>query len=359
MIATSTKTMKAAKAFDYDDVQIVELNRPEIGPEEALVKVVSCGICSGDVTPWYIKKKCPIVIGHEPVGEIVALGEKADSRFSLGDRVFLHHHAPCHNCRHCQRGFFSMCTTWRESNLDPGGIAEYVRIPKVNLEHDTLILPYDISFDQGALIEPIACVVKAFRRVRFKAGDRVAILGLGFIGQVMVRLARHLGAEVILASDFVPYRREKALEMGADACFDPKNDDATFPEFVRSRTDGQGADLVLVGPSSPKVVQEGIKCAGPGSRVLIFMAPQPGVMMEVEPNELFFKEIDLISSYSCGPDDTRKTLSLIRQGVFPAETLISHRFNLDQALEACRLTAAAGDSLKVLVDVSRPSDAKT
>ena len=139
--------------------------------------------------------------------------------------------------------------------------------------------------------------------------------------------------------------------MGADACFNPKTDSGTFPEFVRSHTDGMGADLVLVGPSSPKVVQEGIKCAAPGSRVLMFMAPQPGVMMEVEPNELFFKEIDLVSSYSCGPDDTRETLALIRQGVFPADTLISHRFPLEKALEGCRLTAAAGESLKVLIDV--------
>ena len=344
--------MKAAKAFDFDDVRIVDLDVPEIGPEEALVKVVSCGICSGDVTPWYIKKKCPIVIGHEPVGRIAALGEKADSRFKVGDRVFIHHHAPCHQCRHCEHGFFSMCTTWRATNLDPGGIAEYVRIAKTNLEHDTLVLPDEMTFDQGALIEPIACVVKAFKRGRFKKGDRVAIIGLGFIGQVMVRLAKHLGAEVITASDFVPWRLQCALDLGADHVFNPKEENGTFPEFVKANTsDGAGADLVLVGPSSPKAIQEGIKCAAPGGRVLMFMAPQPGVMMEVEPNELFFKEIDLISSYSCGPDDTRETLALINEGVFPADKLITHRFPLEESLAACRLTASAQESLKVLVDV--------
>jgi L-iditol 2-dehydrogenase len=343
--------MKAAKAFDYDDVRIVDLPKPEIGPREALVKVTLCGICSGDVTPWYIRKKCPIVIGHEPVGEIVALGAEADARFSVGDRVFIHHHAPCHECRHCRRGFFSMCQTWRSSNLDPGGMAEYVRIARVNLEHDTLILPEEMSYREGALIEPIACVVKAFKRGRFKKGDRVAIIGLGFIGQVMVSLARHLGAETIVASDFVPYRLNMARDLGADAVMNPKEECEPFCEFVKSHTDGLGADFVLVGPSAPQAIQEGIRCAAPGGRVLMFMAPQPGVMMEVEPNELFFKEIDLISSYSCGPDDTKETLSLIREGVFPVEKLISHEFPLDDALEACRLTAAAQDSLKVLVNV--------
>ncbi len=348
--SVAPQTMKAAKAFDYDDIRIVELPVPEIGPDEALVKVRTCGICSGDVTPWYIKKKCPIVVGHEPCGEIVALGNQADPRFSVGDRVFIHHHAPCHDCRHCLRGFYSMCQTWRSSQLDPGGIAQYVRIAKVNLEHDTLILPDDIDNDQGALIEPIACVVKAFRRARFQSGDRVAVMGLGFIGQVMVALAKHRGAEVILASDFVPFRRERALELGADAVCNPK-DGVDFPTFVKERTEGLGADLVLVGPSAPAAVQEGIRAAAPGGRVLMFMAPQPGVMMEVEPNDLFFREIDLISSYSCGPDDTRETLALLREGAFPTDKLVTHRLPMSETLEACRITAAAGDSLKVLVNV--------
>ncbi len=349
--STAVRTMKAAKAFDFDDVRIVELPVPQIGDQEALVQVRLCGICTGDVTPWYIKKKCPIVVGHEPSGEIVALGAGADTRFSVGDRVFIHHHAPCHNCRHCAGGHYSMCATWRGSNLDPGGLAQYVRVPKVNLEHDTLILPADVDHTQGALIEPIACVVKAFRRARFKAGDRVAIIGLGFIGQVMVALARHRGAECILASDFVPFRRQRALELGADAVCDPKAD-GDFGSFVRQRTEGLGADLVLVGPSAPAVVQEAIGMAAPGGRVLMFMAPQPGVMMQIEPNDLFFREVDLLSSYSCGPDDTLETLGLLRQGVFPAEKLVTHRLPLEDALQACRITAAAGDSLKVLVEVS-------
>lgn len=244
-----------------------------------------------------------------------------------------------------------MCATWRSSQLDPGGIAEYVRIAKVNLEHDTLILPSDVDDVQGALIEPIACVVKAFRRARFAPGDRVAIIGLGFIGQVMVALAKHLGAEVILASDFVPFRLERALELGADAVCNPKQD-GDFNSFVKERTEGLGADLVMVGPSSPSVIAEAVKMAAPGGRVLMFMAPQPGVMMELEPHDLFFREVDLIGSYSCGPDDTRETLALLRQGVFPTDKLVTHRFPIEETLQACRLTAAAGDSLKVLVEVS-------
>lgn len=345
------QTMKAAKAFDYDDVRLVELPVPSLGPKDALVKISCCGICSGDVTPWYIKKKCPIVLGHEPCGTIVALGAEACPRFSLGDRVFIHHHAPCYQCRHCRLGHFSMCATWRASHLDPGGLAQYVRVPQVNLEHDTLILPDDIDDTQGALIEPIACVVKAFRRARFKPEDRVAIIGLGFIGQAMVCLARHWGAELILATDFLPFRCKRALALGAHAVCHPE-ENGGFQSFIASHTDGLGADLIFCCPSSPNVILQAITAAAPGGRVLMFMAPQPGVTMSLEPYDLFFREVDLIGTYSCGPDDTRETLALIRQGVFPTSQLVTHRFALEKTLQACRLTAEAKDSLKVIVDVS-------
>lgn len=347
-MTVKTETMKVARALDYDVVEIQEMEVPRPGPGEALVQVKACGICSGDVTPWYIRKKCPIVVGHEPAGIIAEVGEGV-TRFEPGDRVFIHHHAPCLECRHCKRHNFSMCPTWRATNLNPGGIAEYVLISKTNLENDTLRLKDGMSFADGALIEPIACVVKAFRRARMKAGDRVAIIGLGFIGQVMVLLARHLGAETIICSDMIDYRLQKAKEFGADRVVDVRQEN--FAEVVRSLTDGEGADIVMVGPSKPAVMQAGIEAAGKGSTVLLFMAPEPSVTMEINPNYLFFNEISLVSSYSCGPNDTRETMDLIASGVFKADQLITHRFPMEKTLEACRLTAQAQDSLKVLVEI--------
>ncbi len=340
--------MRAAKAYDFMDIRVEELETPEPGPGEALVRVKACGICSGDVTPWYIRKKCPIVVGHEPAGVVARVGDGV-TKFKAGDRVFIHHHAPCNDCRHCRRGFFSMCRTWRSSNLVPGGISEYVLVPKVNLEGDTLLLPDELSFADGALIEPVACVVKAIRRSGLQPGDRVAVIGLGFIGQVMVALSKHYGAELVVASDLVPYRRRKGLEFGADRVVDPTVEN--FEEVVREMTGGNGADVVLVGPSKPAVMQAGIDCAGQGSTVLLFMAPEPHVTMEIRPHQLFFNEISLVSSYSCGPDDTLETLELLKTGVLSADTLITHRFPLEQTLEACQLTAQAQESLKVLVEL--------
>lgn len=338
-------TMRAAVAHDYDDIRIEQVPRPVCGPQDAIVQVKACGICAGDVTPWFIRRKCPGVVGHEPAGVVVEVGSEV-TRFAPGQRVFVHHHAPCYGCRQCQRGHYTMCPTWRASRLDPGGVAEFVRVPRENLEGDTLLLPDYLTFEDGTLIEPAACVVKAFRRAGFTPGQRVAILGLGFIGQVMVRLARYYGAELILASDPVAWRRERALEAGAHVVCDPAAEE--FARVVRDHTGG-GADVVMVGPSAPQAMLEGIACAGQGSVVLLFMGPAPGVKLELEPNHLFFNEISLVSSYSCGPDDTRDTLYLIREGILSSEDLVTHRFPLDETLCACRLTEKAGESLKVLV----------
>jgi L-iditol 2-dehydrogenase len=338
--------MKAAVAYDFGDVRLEERPVPRIGPGEALVRMRACGICSGDVTPWYIRRKCPLVPGHEPAGEIVEVGPEVRG-FRPGDRVFVHHHAPCFTCRACRRGFFSMCPVWKASHLDPGGLAEYVRVPAVNLQGDTLLLPDEVSWEDGALVEPLACVVKAFRRGGLRPGDRVALLGLGVMGQMMILLARHLGAEWIGGSDRVPYRLEKAREFGADLALDSSA--ASFPEAVRQATGGEGADLVVVGPGSVQAMAEGIECAGKGGTVLWFMGSEPEATLQVHPHHLYFHEISLVSSYSCGPDDTRQALDLVRRGVISAERLVTHRFPLEQAPEACQVTARARESLKVMV----------
>jgi len=347
-MSVATRTMKAAVAHDYGDIRIEEMAIPTPGPGEALVRVHACGICSGDVTPWYIRKKCPVVMGHEPAGEIARLGAGV-TRFAVGDRVFFHHHAPCLTCRHCRRGNHSMCQTWRESRILPGGAAQYVLVPRGNLEADTLNLPDGMSWSDGTLIEPVACAVRAFHRARFQAGDNVAIMGLGVMGQMMVLLARHLGAGAVLGSDRVPYRLRRGLEFGLDRAVDISRE--SFPEAVRAATGGEGADLVMVCPTGPKAVLEGLECAGRGSRVLIFMGPEPGTPLTLDMNRIYFDEVDLISSYSCGPDDTREALALVQAGVLTSDQLVTHRFPLERIQEACDLTAQAADSLKVVVEL--------
>ena len=339
--------MRVARLYDYGDIRIEEEPIPEIGPEDALVKMAVCGICTSDTLPWYVRRKAPIVLGHEPAGTIVDVGSEATG-FSPGDRVFVHHHAPCMNCRFCRRGHFSMCPTWKASALDPGGLAEFVRVPGLNLRTDTLKLPASLSVEDGALVEPAACAVQALkRRARMQPGDRVVIIGMGIMGQLLALVARHYGASTVIASDMVPYRLQKALELGADAGVDVTVGD--LAETVADATCGDMADLVVVGPGTLSAMEAGLAAVGVGGTVLLFTPAEPGRTLPVDPYDLYSRDITLLTSYSCGPPDTVEALDIVGRGVVTAEKLVTHRFPLEETAVGFQTVAEAGESIKTLI----------
>lgn len=338
--------MKVAKLYSFTDIRIEEAPVPTIGPHEALIRTRACGICSGDVMPWYIEKKAPLVIGHEPAGDVCAVGS-AVRGFAPADRVFVHHHAPCTVCRCCQRGDHVQCETWRSSKIIPGGIAEYVLIPEVNLRHDTLKLPDSVSYDDGCLVEPAACVVKSLNRSGIRKGDTVLILGLGVMGQMHALLAREFGAGCIIGVDMVDYRLLKAIEFGVDAVINMLEVDLN--KRISELTGGRMADIVIVGPNSVEVMLQGIDFVAAGGTVVLFTPAKPGELITIDPNKLYFRDISIVTSYSCGPEDTRNALALIQKGVISAEKLVTHRFSIEQTAEAFQMVARAGDSLKSLI----------
>ena len=330
-------------------VALSEADVPSIGPGEALVRVAACGICTSDTLDWYLKKKSPIVLGHEPAGTIVEVGS-GPRHFDVGERVFVHHHAPCLACRFCRRGRYVLCETWRNTRLDPGGIAQFVRVPETNLSRDTLRLPEGLPMEAGCLVEPLATVVKAYSRGRFSSGMTVLVIGLGVMGQMAVLLARSLGASRIFAADRVRERLAHASRFGADEILDVSR--RALAPTVRLATGGLGVDFVFVGPGSIPAMEEGIACAGPGSTVLFFTMAAPGAKLTIEPHALYFQEIDLVPSYSCGPEDTREALRLIVEARIPWRDLITHRFPLREAPAAFEKVREARDALKVIVQVS-------
>jgi len=184
--------MQVARLYDFGDIRIEESARPEVGDDDILIRARACGICSGDIMPWYLKRKAPLVLGHEPVGIVEQTGA-AVRGFKKGDRVFVHHHAPCFQCAACRRGEYVQCATWRATNIVPGGMAEFFLVSAAN-QRDTLRLPDSISDADGVLIEPAACVVKSLKRAGLKAGESILIIGLGIMGMMHVKLAREYGA---------------------------------------------------------------------------------------------------------------------------------------------------------------------
>ena len=340
--------MRVAKLYSVDDIRIEDVAVPKVGVGEALVKTKACGICTGDLMGWYMARKAPLVFGHEPAGEIVEVGaaiqESGGPR--VGDRVFVHHHAPCGHCKHCLRGHHVHCKTWRETKLVPGGMAEYFVVPEENLTGDTLVLPDSLSFDQGSLVEPTACVVKSVSRAHVESNDTVVVIGVGIMGQLHVAIAAARGARVI-ALDRVEFRLQRAREFGAVEAINVDNCDVV--SRVNEVTAGDMADVVIVGPGSVEVMKTGIELAAPGGRVVLFTCTEPDAELRLSPFSLYFDEISLIPSYSCGPNDTREAVDLLERGVVDADQMITHRFALEDIGEAMSTAADVNRALKTIV----------
>ena len=338
--------MKVSKLYSFHDIRIEDIPIPEIGPGDALLKTKASGICSGDVMPWYIEKKAPLILGHEPSGEIADVGKDVTS-FKKGDRVFVHHHAPCFTCRHCKRGDYVQCDTWRRTVIMPGGISEYILIPEINLENDTLNLPDTLSYEEGTLIEPVACVIKALKRAKIRHGDIVLIIGLGVMGMLNGIIAKKYGAAKIVGTDRVDFRLHRALELGFDDVIDISQIDSK--RGLQNITGRETSEIVIVCPNSIDALKEGLSLTGQGGSLVMFTPVKPDELITVNPNELYFKDINIITSYSCGPTDTADALELLEEGIINADKIITHRFPIENTEEAFRLTADARDSLKSII----------
>ena len=340
--------MRAVVVHAPDRIEVVERPAPVAGPGDLLVAMRAVGLCGSDTTPWYVATKAPAVLGHETAGLVVEAGPLVRG-FRPGDRVFVHHHAPCGACRACARGDAVMCPSWKPNRLDPGGLAELVRVDAATVAADTLKLPDGLGFDDGALVEPIACAVKAVARAAVRPGDAALVVGTGSNGILLGLLARRSGAERLLGSDPDPARRRLALGFGFDEVFDPSASD--LAARVRDATGGRGADAVIVVPTAEAAVTSAVASAAPGGHVVFYSPIAPDAVWRLAPCEPYFRDLTLCFSYSCGPAETRAALALLEEGVVSARRLFTHRLPLERAAEAFRLAKAGGEVLKVLVEI--------
>jgi L-iditol 2-dehydrogenase len=342
------KTMRAAKYYSRSDIRVEDAPVPTIGDGEALVRVKKNGICGSDLADWYMEPRAPMFFGHEPAGAIVETGAGVEG-FEVGDRVFVHHHVPCFVCHHCLRGHFTMCDTYRRTGIHPGGFAEYIRVPALNLARDTLALPEGVSDEEATTIEPVACAVKGMKRLDMHRGDTVAVLGAGFAGIVHVQLSRIFGAGRVFAVDGVPYRLKRALDLGADDAVDYTREDVRAG--IESRNGGRLPDVVILATSSMEAFNQGLDILGKGGSLYLFAPYRPGQKGSVELNRFFFEETLMVSTYSSTHVDTREALSMIETGALRVEELITHQFPLEEIGRAFEMAREARDSLKIVVSM--------
>jgi L-iditol 2-dehydrogenase len=335
--------------YNNHDVRIQEMPIPKIGEEEALLKVMASGICGSDVIEWYRVPKAPIVLGHEATGVIDKVGSKVTS-LKVGDRVFVSHHVPCNQCRYCQRGHHTACHTLHTTNYYPGGFAQYIRVPKINVDFGIYKLPDDMSFEEGTFIEPLACVSRGQRLAGLQKDDTLLIIGSGISGILHTKLAKFKGVENIVVADINPYRLMLAKKFGADHALDPKEN---LPEKLKDVNGGRLADQVVVCTGATSAALTALDCVENGGTILFFAVPDPSVKLPVPISQFWRNEITMRTSYGAAPNDLEDSMHVLATKRLNVKDMITHRLSLSEAQEGFRLMAEAGQSLKVILEPNR------
>src|SRR5256712_490217 len=327
--------MRAAMYYANDDVRIVELPTPRIGPGEILVRVKASGICGSDVMEWYRKPKAPLVLGHEIAAEVVQVGAGVDS-VKVGDRVFVSHHVPCGSCRYCLAGHETVCETLRTTNFDPGGFAEFVRVPATNVKHGVFPLPREISDDEATFVEPLACVIRGQRLAGFRPGGTIVILGSGVAGLLHIKLAKAAGAAKVIATDVVEFRKAAARKSGADVVIDGRED---VPTHVKEANEGNLADLVITCTGAPKAIAQGLASLDRGGTVLFFAPIEPAAKVDIPFHALWREEVTMTSSYAASPPAIPPSDNPLPETSPVLSELVTHVLPLSQAAEGIQLRA--------------------
>jgi len=340
--------MRVAMWYNNQDVRLEEMPTPQIGPGELLVKVWASGICGSDVMEWYRLKKAPVVLGHEIAGEIVEVGE--GTRFSVGDRLFVSHHVPCNTCHYCLKGHHTVCDTLRTTNFDPGGFAEYVRVPPINVERGTVLLPDEMTYEEGTFIEPLACVLRGLRRAHMRPEQSVLVLGSGISGLLQIQAARALGAGRVVATDIDEYRLEAARRFGADAVIHAEED---VPARLRDVNDGLLADLVILCAGALSALDQAFRSTDRGGTILFFAPFEPGIDVSIPFWDLWRNQITVVSTYAGSPTDLVEAKDLILARSVNVRDMITHRLSLAETGLGFQLVLKAHNSIKVIIEPQR------
>jgi L-iditol 2-dehydrogenase len=269
--------------------------------------------------------------------------------FHKGDRIFTSHHVPCGQCRYCHAGHQSVCELLRTTHFDPGGFSEFVRVPQINVDLGTFLLPDEVSFDEGSFIEPLACVVRAQRFAKLTAGQTVLVIGSGISGLLHIQLARARGAARIIATDVSEFRLRAAARVGADATIEGGED---VPMRVRQLNGDRLADLVIVCTGATPAIQQAIKSIDRGGVLLFFAPTAAGVDVPIPLFDFWRDEIAIVTSYAGSGDDLTESLDLIRSHQVRVAEMITHRLRLSDTGLGFQLTASGSESIKVIVDPS-------
>ncbi|HEV2486719.1 MAG TPA: zinc-dependent dehydrogenase [Terracidiphilus sp.] len=350
-------TMRAVVYRGINDMRVETVPVPTIGPGELLIKVATCGICGTDLKKIHMgSHSAPRIFGHEMAGTVVQAGEGV-TKYSVGQRVMTFHHVPCGECYYCRKRTPSQCPLYLKTGVTAGfapsggGFAEYIRVMDfVVANRGVVAIPDDVPFEQAAFIEPLNTVLKGVKLLNLAADDTVLVIGQGPIGLMHAALARRTGARV-LTSDLFPERHAIAARFGLKEPINAGTENVV--ERVLATTEGRGADAVILAVGGNALIKTAMDAARPGGKVMLFAQTQHGEAT-IDPAAVCVDEKTLLGSYSSSFPILDEVTSLVLDGYrngFDLTQLISHRFQMEQAVEAIEIAShPQAGSMKIMIE---------
>lgn len=338
--------MKAAMLYGIRDLRIEDVQAPEIGAGEVLVKVGAATTCGTDLKIFqrgYVEKiiKLPTVFGHEWAGDVVEVASGLEWP-QKGMRVRAGNSAPCLHCTMCQKGKYNLCENmiwlW-------GAYAEYIRVPARMVRVNMQEIPQHVSFEEAAIAEPLACVLHGAEEAGLKLGDSVAIIGAGPVGLLHLLTAKKMGAQRVIMIDLVDERLEFARKLGADETINSSRQDAL--REVQQLTHGYGADVVIEAIGSPVTWEQAFKLASQGGTVLEFGGCPPRTEAKFDAEKLHYGELKVLGTFHATPFHFRRALDLISSGAINVKPLVTRRMKLDEIAEAFEILSTSKSEVKV------------
>jgi L-iditol 2-dehydrogenase len=320
--------MRVARSVGLHEVRIEEVPDPVPAPGEVACRVEACGVCGSDVTDWWVARKLPAVLGHEPVGVVEAVGAGVDG-VAVGERVAVHHHIPCGECRRCRRGHETLCERFRSSHLPLGGFAERLLVPE-ELVPELLPIPDGLDPVAATFVEPLACVLRAQDRAGLRAGDSLLVVGAGGNGLLQIAAAHARGVDAVWVREPRPERLAVAETWGAE------------------HHGNELVDVAMVCTPAPAAISVAADSLAPGGTLCLYAPPAPGAPLPVDGAEIFLRELDVTASYSATAVEMRAALGLLVDGTIDPSSLVTHRLGLDDVALALDLQRR-GETLKAVI----------
>ncbi len=341
--------MKAVFVNGRGAVSVKDIKLPDLtSTGDILVKMHACGLCGSDLEKIYGEYSMTSGrLGHEPAGEIVRIGSSVKD-FKLGDRVFIHHHVACYSCHYCVHEDYTMCPAYQTNNISPCGLSEHFLVPEWNVSRGGVIrLPDNVTFDEAALVEPLACCIRAWKKCRFQKGDDVIVLGAGPTGLMHILLAIAFEAGKIFVIDTNDFRLDFAKKYGVQGFNSLSGHDLI--DRIKLETGGRGGDVCIIATGNMKALLQSFDLTRRGGKIILFGVPPKGSQLPYDVSKLYSSEQSLIPSYAASEIETNQALRMIAETRIDIRSLITHKFHINNAPEAIKCAHEANNAMKVII----------